>query len=250
MDFATLIKPLSTNEFAAKAGANESFVIFGKGERDFTDLLSLAEIETALNSGCNISSPINIITEDGLRAPVIDENVAWSTMALKKTEITKLLESGHSFMMPNMSQINESVANLIDDIEKTVDHSRADLHLYVSTSNDATGYMAHRDRPQHKIYLQVIGNTSWKLFSHTDDLPNEQVSIEEKDEDKYLTEIMDFTMEPGDVLFMPSGQIHKVRNHDGPRMSFSIPIFIDIDNTKHHMDRSHIPFQKLFEDAS
>ena len=249
MDFPTLIKPLSINEFTAKMNANESFVMSGKGKRDFTDLLSLAEIETALNNGCNINSPVQIIT-NGNRIFLIDQDVCWSPVALKKSEITNLLKSGHSFMMMNMSQINKAVAELIDTIEKSFNHCHADLHLYVSPIDDATGYMAHRDRPQHKIYLQVVGNTSWRLFSHNDDLPDDHISISEEGESKYLTEIMKFTMTPGDVLYMPPGQFHKVRNHSGPRISFSIPFVIDPESTKHRMDRSHIPFQKLFENAS
>lgn len=250
MDFPTLIKPLSMNEFTAKMNANESFVMSGEGKRDFTDLLSLAEIEIALNNGCNISNPMQIILEIGERGYFIDQNVYWSPVALKKKEITNLLKSGHSFIMMNMSQINKAVAELIDTIEKSFNHCHADLHLYVSPINDGTGYMAHRDRPQHKIYLQVIGNTSWRLFSHTDDLPDDHISITEEGENKYLTEIMNFTMIPGDVLYMPPGQIHKVRNHSGPRVSFSIPFVIDPKNTMQRMDRSHIPFQELFENAS
>ncbi len=250
MDFSTLIKPLSMNEFTAKVSANESFLMLGEGKRDFTDLLSLAEIETALNNGCNISNPMQIVTGNGERSYFVDQNVCWSLAALKKKKITNLLESGHSFVMMNMSQINKAVAELIDTIEKSLDYCHADLHLYISPINDSTGYMAHRDRPQHKIYLQVIGNTSWKIFSHNDDLPDDHISITEEGESKYLTEIMNFTMMPGDVLYMPPGQVHKVRNHSGPRVSFSIPIFMDSKNTKQRMDRSHIPFQALFENAS
>ena len=246
MDFPTLIKPLTINEFVAKVKANESFLMLGKGKRNFSDLLSLAEIETALNSGCNINNPMQIILETGERGYFIDQNLHWSVTALRKKNLTQLLKAGHSFVMMNMSQINEPVARLIDTIENSIDYCHADLHLYISPIDDATGYMAHRDRPQHKIYLQVVGNTSWQLFSHSDDLPDEDISIPEKNESKYLTEIMNFTMVPGDVLYMPPGQVHKVRNHAGPRISFSIPFVIDPGNTAPRMDRSHIPLQEIW----
>ncbi len=249
MDFPTLIKPLTINDFLTKINAKESFVMSGKGQRDFADLLSLAEIETAINNGCNVTNPMQVVLESGERNCFIDENVCWASVALKKKEITNLLKAGHSFVMMNMSQINKSVAELIDTIENSIDYCHADMHLYVSPINDATGYMAHRDYPQHKIYLQVVGNTSWQLFSHND-LPDDHISIPEEDESKYLTEIMNFTMVPGDVLYMPPGQIHKVRNHSGPRISFSIPFIIDPENKIQRMDRSHIPLQEIFENAS
>ena len=235
-------------EFLVNVNSKESVLIPGGGKRDFNELISLSEIEAALNNGCNINLPVQII-ENGVRSFLIDQDLYWSQLAIKKRKITNLLESGHSFMMPNMSQINRAVAELIDTVEKALKHCHADLHLYVSPTSDSTGYRAHRDRPQHKIYLQVIGNTSWKIFSLIKDLPDDQIFIPEEDEDKCLTQIMDFTMVPGDVLYMPPGQVHKVRNHSGPRVSFSIPFFIDPKDSKQRMDRSHIPFQTLFENA-
>jgi ribosomal protein L16 Arg81 hydroxylase len=248
MDFAALIQPLSLPEFAAKVTAGETFVMPGGGVRDFADLLSLDEIETALNSGCNINAPVEIIG-DGLRRPLIDRNVAWSPVALRKAEIKALLESGHSFLMRNMSQINPKVAALIDAIEARFKGARADLHLYVSPADDGTGYHAHRDQPQHKIYLQVIGRTSWEIFDHGADLPREAANVAEADEARYLTKVMEFTLAPGDVLYMPPGRIHKVRNHHGPRVSFSIPFVVNLDGKAGKMDRSHIPFRAIFESA-
>ncbi len=248
MEFSDLINPLSMEEFIVKVNAKESIFMPGDGKRDFNKLISLADIETALNNGCNVSNPMEIIA-NGMRYPIIDQKLYWSPTALKKREITNFLKLGHSFMMINMSQINNAVAELIDTVEKSINHCHADLHLYISPMNDGTGYSAHRDRPQHKIYLQVIGNTSWQIFSHSDEVPEEDASITEAGEDKYLTEIMNFTMVPGDVLYMPPGQFHKVRNHSGPRVSFSIPFVIDSNYTGSRMDRSHIPFQAIFEEA-
>lgn len=248
MDFLALIRPLTIEEFAAKVIARETFVIPGEGQRDFSDLLSLDEIEVALNNGCNIATPVEIIG-NGVRRAYVDSNVAWSRVALRKAEIKSLLESGHSFLMMNMSQINPKVAALIDAVETRFRGARADLHLYVSPMDDGTGYHAHRDFPQHKIYLQVMGNTSWQIFDHSPDLPQQAVNVEEADEGRYLTKVMEFTLTPGDVLYMPPGRFHKVRNHHGPRVSFSIPFVVNLDGKAGRMDRTHIPFRSIFETA-
>jgi ribosomal protein L16 Arg81 hydroxylase len=151
--------------------------------------------------------------------------------------------------MRNMSQINPKVASLIDAIEASFKGARADLHLYISPMDDGTGYHAHRDFPQHKIYLQVIGKTSWEIFDHHADLPRESVNLADADEPRYLTKIMEFTLAPGDVLYMPPGRFHKVRNHHGPRVSFSIPFVVNVDGKAGRMDRTHIPFRAIFEGA-
>jgi hypothetical protein len=248
MDFLTLIQPLSIQEFAAKVKAGETFVMQGEGRRDFSNLLSLDEIETTLNNGCNFTKPLQIIG-GGERRACIDRNVSWSGIALRKAEIKAMFESGHSFLMSNMSQINPKVAALINAVEARFQGSRADLHLYISPSDDGTGYLAHRDRPQHKIYLQVIGNTSWQIFDHSAEVPHAAKTVEEAAEGRYLTKVMEFTLRPGDVLYMPPARFHKVRNHHGPRVSFSIPILVNMDGQTERMDRTHIPFRAIFENA-
>jgi ribosomal protein L16 Arg81 hydroxylase len=248
MDFLTLIQPLSEKDFAAKVNGRETFVMQGHGWRNFGDLLSLDEIETALNNGCNVNMPVQIVG-DGVRQPYVDRDVGWSPLSLRKAEIKSLLESGHSFLMANMSQINPKVAVLIDAVEARFAGARADLHLYVSPTDEGTGYDAHRDYPQHKLYLQVIGNTSWQIFDHSAELAQDVSSVKETDEGRYLTKAMEFTLRPGDVLYMPPGRFHKVRNHQGPRVSFSIPFVVNVDGKAGRMDRTHIPLRAIFENA-
>lgn len=248
MKFEHLIQPLTIEEFTRKVIAGETILMPGHGRRDFTHLLSLEEIEAVINNGCNINMPMQMVV-DGERQFVVDEKVNWSPVALKKREVLKLLQSGHSFMMMNMSQINRQVAELIDTIENSFTAAYADLHLYVSPKEDSTGYRAHRDRPQHKIYLQVIGRTDWKIFTYSDELPEETVSLAEEEESKYLQLDKEFTMEPGDVFYMPPDVFHKVRNYREPRVSFSIPFIIERQSPCARMDRTYIPFKKIFESS-
>lgn len=247
MDFATLVSPLSLDEFAAKALANETFVMPGAGRRDFHDLISLEEIELVLNNGCNVNSPMQVIM-DGGRQVFLERNIVWSPFALDKSQIKQRLTSGHSFMVANMSQISPKVAALIDEIERYLEGTRADMHLYVSLMDKGTGYSAHRDRP-HKIYLQVVGSTLWQTFSHNNTVAEDIDHIVGAEEDRYLTREMEFTLEPGDVLFMPPRTFHKVRNHFGPRISFSIPFYVNQNGKNKRMDRTFIPFRSLFDDA-
>lgn len=246
MNFLELISPMTPKEFIGKAGNNESFCI--KGEKNkFDNLITLQEIENTLNNGCNLNIPIQII-KDGGRREYIQKNVKWSKMAIKKSKIKKLLEEKHSFLMMNQTQINNKVANLIDNIESTFNNSAADLHLYVSPKTMSTGYLAHRDRPQHKIYMQVIGKTSWTIYDFNENLSDDVPAIEEKDENKYLKEKMTILLEPGDLIYMPPNTFHKVRNENGPRVSFSIP-FVIFKERIERMDRAYIPFKKIFESS-
>ena len=174
----------------------------------------------------------------------VEKNIPWTQFATNKSQIKELLEKKHSFLMRNQSQINSKVAALITSIEKTFDFA-ADLHLYISPVVSGSGYNAHRDRPQHKIYLQVMGKTNWTIFNYSNNLPENVNAINEEEESKYLNKVMTIELEPGDLLYMPPDTFHKVRNFNEPRISFSIP-FNKVDNKFKKMDRTHIPFKKIF----
>ena len=88
--------------------------------------------------------------------------------------------------------------------------------------------------------------THWKIYKMVKEMPEETTDVEEKDETVYLEEEKKFTLEPGDLLYMPSGTFHKVRNEEGPRVSFSIPFIIQEEETE-YMDRTYIPFKELFD---
>ncbi|MEM7194443.1 MAG: sulfotransferase [Pseudomonadota bacterium] len=247
MKFTDLIAPMELETFADKFNKGERFVIRGAPDK-FEGLITLDEIETRMNDGCNVSSPLEII-HDGKRQALVDKNLSWAGLALQKTRISQLLEQRHSFLMMNMSQINPRVGELIDTVERTFASAnmRADLHLYISPDAGASAYNAHRDYPQHKIYLQVIGKTRWQVFKTRSDLSLDIRAFEAKDEAKHLELEKEFVLNPGDMFYMPPAVFHKVHSVDGPRVSFSIPFNqVGHDN---YMDRRHIPFKQIFLDA-
>ena len=126
MNFEELIKPKTTVEFMEKFNNSETFVIKGNNNK-FNDLITLEEIESTINNGCNFSTPLEIII-DGGRKYYVEKNIPWTQFATNKSQIKELLEKKHSFLMRNQSQINSKVAALITSIEKTFDFA-ADLHL-------------------------------------------------------------------------------------------------------------------------
>jgi len=243
MNFDTLVSPLGREAFMERYRAGDCFVIRGDADK-FSSLITLADIEHRLNDGCNLNQPPQIII-DGRRQTLMDSKLAWSPGAVRKAEVMDFLDNGHSFMMTNLSQINPAIAALIDGIENGLaeDDMRADLHLYVSPRGEASAYNAHRDYPQHKIYLQIIGSTEWRIYNHSPDLPGETRALQAEDESRYLEEAACFELHPGDMFYMPPAVFHKIRNTGGPRVSLSIPM---APSANPRMDRTFIPFERIF----
>lgn len=246
MTFNELISPWTRDRFMDHFEKGDCFVIRGCPDK-FQGLITLEEIEARINDGCNWNAPLYVINDQGSRSTPVAKGFPWSTTALKKREVLEDLSNGHSFMMTNLSQINPRISALIDGIEEALaDHALAgDLHLYVSPRAGSTAYNAHRDFPQHKIYLQVMGKTDWTIFNHTDEVAATQHAFNEKEIDGKLTEAANFVLESGDLLYMPPAVFHRVLGIGGGRVSLSLP-FTPAKN-RPRMDRTYIPFTRLFQ---
>jgi len=241
-----ILEDTTVEEFKAKVNNSETFVIKGNKNK-FKDLITLDEIERTINNGCNWNTPVSIIYH-GARQLYIAGDVAWTPQALNKTKVKEMIEANNSFMMMNQSQINKQVAELVTSIEDEF-NMFGDAHIYVSPSAEATGYKAHRDRPQHKIYLQIEGTSNWQIFDYNN-LDEEVSYLEEEDENKHLVERMNFELEAGDLLYMPPDTFHKVRNYSGARISLSIPFNPSDYGGMNKMDRTYIPLKDVWNNAT
>jgi ribosomal protein L16 Arg81 hydroxylase len=133
-----------------------------------------------------------------------------------------------------MTAINPEVEELIADIESTFDGVQADAHVYVSPRARSSGYQVHRDTPQHKIYLQVLGTTEWTVYRGSD--PRRGMPVEEAE--RLLAVDFRAKMTPGSILYMPPNVFHRAENPYGPRISLSIP-FNRVPGSL-QVDREHI----------
>lgn len=244
MNIADILAPMTLDEFKTKCFGKRSVAIT-RISNPFPDILTLDEIEQKLNDGCATLTSLGIIGEDGVKLAL--DNVynngtlRWSPLAMKKRFVLNKLANRHSFVMHNMTQINRHIAEIADSIEAEFPDFHTDLHIYVSPRPSATAYNVHRDSPQHKIYLQLIGTTNWTIYKGL----TEARSMPLAEAEKHLA--IDFRTEltPGSAIYMPPDTYHHVTNGNGPRVSLSFP-FIH-DPTRVRMDRTHIPFKTIFE---
>ena len=242
--FEAALNPVSFDDLYEHYTQQKCLVIEGYKEK-FSDLVSLDDIERRLNDGCNASNFPQII-KGGERQTFINNQTPWAEACLDKARINHALKEGNSLMLSNCSQISPGIAQFCDALEAHFekDSIHADAHLYISTNEQGSSYFAHRDRPQHKILLQAIGEANWQLFEPIKKIDENVVAIPENEQDSYLKVVSEFTLKQGDLLYMPVGVFHRVQSVPGPRVSISIPFYSMPQGSK--MDRSNIPFKQLF----
>ncbi len=244
MDLTQALKPISIAELKDKWFGKKSLAIVRKSN-PFEGLLSLSELETRINDGCASLTNLSVIDERGHKLPRAEIYTeqrpgGWSPSFLHKDKVRALLEQGSSFVLHNMSQINRPISELVASIEQNFPGFQCDLHIYASPRAGATGYQVHRDYPQHKIYLQLMGCTQWTVYKGA----HEARSMSLEQAEAQLAVDFETKLLPGSVLYMPPNTFHRATNPDGPRISLSFPFH-------HHpgayrVDRSHIPLQSLF----
>lgn len=247
MKLADVIRPVPVEDFRAKYFGKQCFLVQRKAN-PLAGLLSLRDIEARLNDGVASAHGLALIGPDGVKLPAAEFHTrqtgqAWCPGFVAKEHVKSRLAQGCSFVMHNMSSITPAVEGLIREVEGLGDRVQADLHIYVSPRANATAYNVHRDQPQHKLYIQLIGSTDWVVYKGTD--PRRAMSVE--DAAKVLRKDFAARLGPGSVLYMPPGVFHHATNPAGPRVSLSIPFYESPSSLA--VDREPLSVSGWFEQA-
>jgi len=183
--------------------------------------ITLEDIETRLN---HPGIDLGIIGLNGVKftRSELYHPCYWDRNSLLRRKAKALIGGGRSFILHNCSEITRDIAELADDIEKVMPGWHTDLHIYVSSQADAATYMPHRDRPQHKIFIQLFGKVRWKIYKHYR-VDDRAYSVSEEFAKENFIVTLDEVVGPGDMIYMPPGVFHQAKALE-PRVSLSFPI--------------------------
>lgn len=245
MKLARALGALSGEDLKERYWGKRPVVLRPNEGNPLAGLVTVEEVEVRLNDGCATATNLAVIEPSGAKvAPSAlyhkQLGPSWSPYFLKKRDLLQHLARGSSFVMHNMTHINPRVAELVADIEATFPDFEADVHLYVSPRAGATGYLVHKDEPQHKIYLQVEGETQWTVYRGA----HQKRALSREEAATVLSVDFEVRMTPGSVLYLPPGVFHHATNPSGPRLSVSIPISPRVGVLP--VDRTHIPLARFF----
>jgi ribosomal protein L16 Arg81 hydroxylase len=232
------IAPCSLEDFKHKYFGRKPFALMRKNN-PFESLVSLAEIEARLNDCCATLAHLAVVGKDGRKLPSEEVFVRHGARTfVRKGKLLELLQSGHSVVMHNMSEINPGMLELTSSIESEFASFCADLHVYISPCAQASGFSAHCDIPQHKVYLQLFGSTLWQVFRGT----APERALDEEQTCRHLELDFEVRLTAGSVLYLPPGVYHRVTN-DEPRVSLSIPFHHHAGESR--VERLHVPLTRM-----
>jgi len=243
MRLPDVLSPVSVEELKRDYFGKQCLLIKRKKNNPLEKLLTLKQLEARLNDGLANNAALNVIQNDGTKFPPGEfmekqTGPAWSNNFLNKSRLAGRLNEGCSFVMHNMSALTPGIEQLVHEIERAFS-SQADVHVYVSPRKGSSGYNAHKDEPQHKIYLQLFGSTDWVVYQKSDP----RLTMPAAEAEQVLGVDFRATLTAGSVLYMPPGVFHYATNPDTPRVSLSIPFYPSPSSRK--VDRTHIPLESM-----
>jgi ribosomal protein L16 Arg81 hydroxylase len=212
------------------------------------NLVSMDEIETLFNNNFYLNFGLDVIGPDGAYAKgdAIKSDTQQRAYTVDKEKIENYLKSDCTIVMKHCAHINKKMSALIQSLENAIPDYLVDMHLWMSTGTKAKSLNVHRDFPQEKIYLQLYGQTNWTIYKIPKDIERivqENITYFSKEDALEKLEIdFQFTLLPGQVMYMPVNRFHHVDISAGPRISASFLLNPHIHGEK--ISRKQIPLSK------
>ena len=137
-----------------------------------------------------------------------------------KNFVIENLVAGATFCIFKYINPNARTFRLFEEVCDYYPDKSVDFHLYGSISETSKSFPAHNDLATNFI-IQLEGQCEWIIYKETasyEEAYNYVILPEDR-----LTEETRVVVNPGDILYIPSGKYHKCIPL-GKRLSLSIPI--------------------------
>jgi len=203
---AKLLNPVSTEAFYETYFEQALLHISRTGEKNsYGHLFHLSNLDQCLSRMVNHNSVSVVKSKEDKR---IRQPIRPNTRNPMVTFYDAFYQ-GHTIIVNGIQQHLDSAETLTHDLGHDLG-CRVHINMYVTPPN-ATGFTSHWDG-HDVLILQLAGKKDWAFFEGGPDLP----PINERDEVTYEVDdepvgdpFQEIVLEPGDLLYVPCGLIHR-----------------------------------------
>jgi len=201
--FDYIISPLTGGEFFQQYFEKKHLHISATDSNKFKRYLKEGDIDRILTSQ-QLSIP-------NTRMAQKDGDIDIKKLTLEGTniiDVSKVVEyfsEGATLIMSMLHNKLTSLKGLCDDLSHTFGQ-QFQTNVYCTPGNKSQGFIVHHDT--HDVFiLQIEGTKDWKIYKSPISLAIKDLAFE-KDVHKHGSVIDEFTMFPGDILYIPRGLMH------------------------------------------
>lgn len=203
---ADLIAPMTLKEFFSEYFEKKTLHISRNKEGYFNDILSMDRLDSMLSEQALHFPKVKMVNykED------IDPSRYSDDQDINPGKLVREYAKGSTIVFGGLHHNIQGLKLLTDNLGKEF-RQKFQTNIYL-TPPQAQGFKIHYDS-HDVIVLQIEGTKHWKIYNQALELPMKMQPFEEG---QYpIGDLsMEFTMEPGDVLYIPRGIYHEALSTD------------------------------------
>jgi hypothetical protein len=200
------------------------------GEADVQDILNLPSLEQILAALYRPGDGWLQLARGGRRA--LPDHMLGEDGLLDLRELYAAFAQGDTIYLTKAERLAPSLARMCRALELALAASGIALRQAVNahvflTPPGAQGFPAHRDE-HSSLVVQLEGTKVWRVYDRTTEhaalraAPTRPGAV---DRDALGAEVRDYTLEVGDVLYVPEGWAHEAKAQDEPSLHVTFRLF-------------------------
>jgi ribosomal protein L16 Arg81 hydroxylase len=202
-----LIAPITAEEFQARFYERAVCVVRRGQPSYFDSLLTIDHLDRVLTTGLARHPEITLVQNE---KTITSNEYVDDSGRVDPVRATRLFRQGATIVFTHLHQRIPSLGRLCEALERAFS-SRMQTNIYL-TPPAAQGFAPHWDT--HDVFiLQIAGTKHWTIYDTRIALPLQNQHFD-RTVDSTGPITMEFTLEPGDVCYIPRGAIHAARSSD------------------------------------
>jgi len=195
LSLATLVTPLSKDEFVSRYWGREPVVIARSDPDFYDDLFTLQDFDEAITRDPSYVKLANAATK---------KNLSYKPSAPGLESVLADLRDGGTVVLDQLHNKDPKLNLLCRALAPDFSH-RFQTNLYLTPPN-GKGFSPHWDN--HDVFiLQVVGSKKWQIEKQRRALPQKGEAM--GDEGRELTgDLHTLTLNKGDLIYIPRGFVH------------------------------------------
>ena len=221
MDLATLVAPMSIQDFLSHTWGQQTAIFRGRPDR-FVELLDWGALNTLLTEHrhahprLRLSREGSIIPREAYMQPAPQSD---ASETIEPTNLYGQLRDGAMLVLDSVDDMVPKVRELALSLE-SVFRERVVINAYAGWS-EIEGFDLHWD-DHDVLVLQVFGQKSWSFYGSSRDWPMRK-DVEPNTQPPSGPEDS-LLVSAGDVLYVPRGQWHQVHATKTPSLHLTIGV--------------------------
>jgi ribosomal protein L16 Arg81 hydroxylase len=208
-----LVAPVSDEEFRSRYWERKPLIVQRGNPDYYGDLFTLEDFDGSITRGPSYVKTAEATTKKSTRHEGSTADALERVLTDMRDGHTLILDAMHNFE-PKLKQLCRALA------QETGHRYQTNIYL---TPPKGKGFTPHWDN--HDVFvLQVLGSKHWKVEKERRTFPAKDGAIEEPERD-FRGEVYEFTLQQGDMVYIPRGFVHAAECGTEPSMHITLGVY-------------------------